>query len=191
MALIPTDPVAFPTRQELRSWFTAHHETHQQLWVRIFKKGSGTQSVTWDDCVIESIAWGWIDGIKQRCDEASYFQRLTPRRPRSNWSQRNCTHADQLIRDGLMMPPGLAQVEAAKVDGRWDAAYAGSRDMEIPTDFLAKLDENPEARAFYATLNRANLFAIYHRLHSAKKPETRARRMEQIIAQLGQQKKFY
>ncbi|WP_377508127.1 YdeI family protein [Octadecabacter sp. R77987] len=190
MAPEPTDYLAFSTPDDLRAWFSDHHATHSELWVQIFKKGSGEPSVTWDDCVIESIIWGWIDGIKKRLDDASYLQRLTPRRAKSNWSKRNCAHAEQLIALGLMMTTGLAHVDAAKADGRWDAAYAGSADMVIPADFLAALDANPAAKSFYATLNRANLFVIYHRLHSAKKPETRARRMEQMLAQLASGKRF-
>lgn len=190
MGADPDNYRAFPTPDHLRAWFAEHHDTHTELWVQIFKKGSGEPSVTWDDCVIESITWGWIDGIKKRLDDASYLQRLTPRRTKSNWSQRNRTHAERLIAEGLMMPTGLAHVDAAKADGRWDAAYAGSADMVIPADFLAALDANPAAKSFYATLNRANLFVIYHRLHSAKKPETRARRMEQMLAQLASGKRF-
>lgn len=186
----PTDYLPFPTPAHLRAWFADHHIARTELWVQIFKKGSGEPSVTWDDCVIESITWGWIDGIKKRLDDTSYVQRLTPRRPKSNWSKRNCNHAERLIKEGLMMPTGLAQVDAAKADGRWDAAYDGSRDMVIPVDFLTALDANPAAKAFYATLTRANLFVIYHRLHSAKKPETRARRMEQMLEQLALGKRF-
>ena len=186
----PTDYLPFPTPEHLRAWFADHHIVRTELWVQIFKKGSGEPSITWDDCVIESITWGWIDGIKKRLDDTSYVQRRTPRRPKSNWSKRNCNHAERLIKEGLMMPTGLAQVDAAKADGRWDAAYDGSRDMVIPADFLTALDANPAAKAFYATLTRANLFVIYHRLHSDKKPEARARRMEQMLEQLALGKRF-
>jgi uncharacterized protein YdeI (YjbR/CyaY-like superfamily) len=190
MAAEPTGYLAFATPEELRAWFSDHHSTRTELWVQIFKKGSGVPSVTWDDCVIEPITWGWIDGIKKSLGKTSYLQRLMPCRPKSNWSKRNHTHAIQLIEENLMMPAGLSQVDAAKADGRWDAAYDGSRDMVIPADLLMALDAIPAAKSFYATLNRANLFVIYHRLHSAKKPETRARRMDQILEQLAEGKRL-
>lgn len=182
--MTPSDYQPFPTPQDLWAWLDANHAGARELWVRIYKKETGVASVTWEDCVIASIAWGWIDGQKQSLDDQSYLQRLTPRRPGSNWSKKNCDHAERLMADGKMQPSGRVHVDAARSDGRWDTAYAGSSAMEIPADFLAALDEDPAARDFYATLNRANLFAIYHRLHTAKRPETRARRMEQILHSL-------
>ena len=115
----------FPEPSVLRAWFVDHHSSETELWVQIFKKASGTPSVTWDDVVVEALVWGWIDGIKKRLDETSYVQRITPRRSKSSWSKRNCDHVDRLVKEGLMMPSGLAQVDAAKADGRWDTAYAG------------------------------------------------------------------
>lgn len=182
---------SFETADQLARWLKANHASERELWVRIFKKGSGRPSVTWDDCVVVAIAWGWIDGQRKSLDEVSYLQRLTPRRPKSNWSKKNCEHAERLIAEGRMQPAGLAHVEAARADGRWEQAYAGSSAMVIPDDFLAALQKNRAAKRFFATLDRKNLFAIYHRLHTAKRPETRARRIETIIAQLARGEAFH
>lgn len=171
----------FKNRRALDAWFAQNHDTQTVLWVRIFKKASGVVSVDWNDCVIESLRWGWIDGQKKSLDEVSYLQRITPRRAKSIWSKRNVQHVEKLIREGRMLPSGMAHVEAAKADGRWEAAYAGGADFEIPKDFLTALDKSPEARAKFDTLSRSVLYAIYHHLHSAKKPETRANRMARMI----------
>lgn len=167
--------LAFSIPSDLRAWLSKNHGKAQELWVQIFKKDCGTPSVTWADCVVEAIAWGWIDGQKKPKDDASYLQRLSPRQAKSNWSQKNKEHANRLIADGRMMPPGLVHVESAKMDGRWDPAYAGPATMSIPDEFMAALEENPKAKAFFETLDRSNLYPIYYRLHTAKKPETRAR----------------
>lgn len=181
----------FSTAASLQQWLADHHDAATELWVQIYKKGSGTSSVTWNDCVVEAIAWGWIDGQKKPLDDASYLQRLTPRRPKSNWSKTNCDHAERLIAEGSMMPAGLVHVEAAKADGRWTTAYAGSSAMVIPADFLAALETEPEAKAFFATLDRKNLYPIYYRLQTAKKSETRERRLKAMIKQLARHEKFH
>lgn len=184
-------PLAFKDASKLGDWFEKHHGTAAELWVRIFKSDTGVPSVTWNDCVIESIRVGWIDGQMKPLDDTSYLQRLTPRKVNSNWSAKNCRHATTLIAEGRMLPAGLAQVEAAKSDGRWDTAYAGSADMTIPQDFLDALEEMPAAKAFFATLDRKNLYSIYYRLQTAKKLETRARRIAQIVAKLDRGEKFH
>jgi uncharacterized protein YdeI (YjbR/CyaY-like superfamily) len=176
---------AFETPTQLDAWLRAHHASEAELWVRIFKKGSGQATVTWDDCVIAALTWGWIDGIRKSLDDTSFLQRMTPRRARSGWSQKNVQHAERLIAEGLMQAPGLAQVEAARADGRWANAYAGSADMVMPEDFLAALQQDPTAQAFYATLKRQQLFTIYYRLTSAKRPETRQKRMAELLAKLA------
>lgn len=174
----------FETPEQLHAWLHANHASETELWVRIFKKATGQPSVTWDDCVVAAIAWGWIDGIRQSLDNTSFLQRLTPRRARSHWSQKNVQHAERLIAQGRMQPAGLAQVEAARSDGRWATAYAGSTTMVVPDDFLTALQQDPAAHVFYATLKRQSLFTIYHRLHSAKRPETRQKRMAELLAKL-------
>lgn len=175
----------FESPAQLHAWLQAHHAREAELWVRIFKKGSGTPSVTWDDCVLACIVWGWIDGQRKSLDDTAFLQRLTPRRARSNWSQKNVQHAERLIAEGLMQAPGLAQVEAARADGRWASAYAGSADMVIPEDFLAALQQDPVALAFYGTLKRQQLFSIYYRLTSAKRAETRQKRMAELLDTLA------
>ncbi|EER59868.1 conserved hypothetical protein [Acidovorax delafieldii 2AN] len=176
---------AFETPEQLHAWLQANHASETELWVRIFKKATGQPSVTWEDCVVAAIAWGWIDGIRKSLDDTSFLQRLTPRRARSNWSQKNVQHAERLIAQGRMQAAGLAQVEAARSDGRWAIAYAGSATMVMPEEFLAALQQDPAAHAFYATLKRQSLFTIYHRLHSAKRAETRQKRMAELLAMLA------
>ena len=151
----------------------------------------GRPSVTWTDCVVEAIRFGWIDGQKLPLDERSYLQRLTPRKPKSNWSANNREHAISLIAEGRMAPAGLAHVEAAKADGRWESAYAGSATMIMRQDFLDALEGMPAAKAFLETLDRKNLYPIYYRLHTAKRPETRAKRLAQVLAQLDRGERFH
>ena len=184
-------PIAFQDTAELGKWLATHHQRSSELWVHIFKAGSGKRSVTWTDCVIEAIRFGWIDGQKLPQDEASYLQRLTPRKPKSNWSAKNREHAVKLIAEGRMTPAGLIHVETAKADGRWDSAYSGPAAMTIPQDFLDALETMPAAKAFFQTLDRKNLYSIYYRLHTAKRPETRAKRFTQILAQLERGERFH
>ena len=183
--------LAFQNAQELGDWFAKHHTSAGELWVKIFKVGSGRPSVTWTDCVVEAIRFGWIDGQKQSLDAEAFLQRLTPRKPKSNWSAKNCAHATALIAEGRMTPAGLAQVDTAKADGRWDNASAGPAGMVIPQDFLDALATRPAAKAFFETLDRKNLYPIYYRLHTAKRSETRAKRMAQILAQLERGERFH
>ena len=184
-------PIAFQDTAELGKWLATHHQRSSELWVHIFKAGSGKRSVMWTDCVIEAIRFGWIDGQKLPQDEASYLQRLTPRKPKSNWSAKNREHAVKLIAEGRMTPAGLAHVETAKADGRWDSAYSGPAAMTIPQDFLDALETMPAAKAFFQTLDRKNLYSIYYRLHTAKRPETRTKRLAQMLAQLDRGEHFH
>ncbi len=158
--------------------------------MKIFKKGSGLPSVNWDQVVIESLCWGWIDGIKKSLDDQAYLQRITPRRPGSNWSKRNTEHVERLIAEGRMEESGLAHVRAAKEDGRWERAYAPASDMEVPADFVEALENRPKAKEFFQTLNKANRFAIAYRLTTAKKPETRKKRFEQFLDMLERGEKL-
>lgn len=181
---------SFETRDHLDAWLKAHHATQQELWVRIFKKGSGTPSVTWSDCVVVALAWGWIDSQRKALDDVSFLQRLTPRRARSNWSKKNREHAERLIALGRMQPSGLVHIEAARQDGRWEQAYAGSAEMVIPEDFLDALEQNRPAKEFFATLDRRNQFVIYHRLQTARRAETRTKRIRDMLAQLARGEAF-
>ena len=181
----PTEFLPFATADQLEAWLAANGEARRELWVRIFKRGAGTPTVTWNDCVVAALAWGWIDGQRRALDAVSFLQRLTPRRPRSDWSQRNRAHAERLIAAGRMRAPGLAQVQAARRNGRWERAYTGSADMVIPEDFLHELRGNPAAARLFATLDRRNLYAIYHRLQTTRRLETRQRWVAQMVAQLA------
>ncbi|MGV3624155.1 MAG: YdeI/OmpD-associated family protein [Archangium sp.] len=176
---------AFKTREDLELWLSKNHASETELYVRIYKKNSGTKSVTWNDVVLAVLCWGWIDGVKNSLDEVSFLQRITPRRPKSVWSKINRGHVERLIKEGRMQPQGLAHVDAAKADGRWDAAYAGSAEMVIPDDFLAALEKNRAAAKFYPTLKKASLYRIAWRLQNAKKPETRVKRIAKFIDELS------
>ena len=191
MTILQPEALAFEHPDDLANWFVENHETRSELWARIYKAGSGEASVTWTECVVEAIRFGCIDGVKRSGNDSYYLQRLTPRRAGSNWSAKNRGHADRLIAEGRMTPAGLAHVEAARGDGRWETAYEGSATMVIPQDFLDALAAMPEAEAFFRTLDRKNLYPIYYRLQTAKRPETRARRMHQILDQLSRGERFH
>ena len=183
---IDMDALPFATPEDWSNWLAANHATETELWIRLFRKASSTPSITWEQAVIEALCWGWIDGQTKPFDDTSWQQRFTPRRKGGSWSQKNVGHAERLIADGRMQPAGLAHIDAAKASGRWDAAYAGSANAEVPPDFLAALALAPDtAKLAFAGLDRKNIFAIYHRLLSAKRPETRAKRIDDFIATLS------
>jgi len=184
----PTKIMTFSSPQDFGQWLKINHATESELWVKIFKKGTGIPSVTWDCVVIESLCWGWIDGIKKSIDEQAYLQRVTPRKARSNWSKRNVEHVERLINEGRMMEAGLLHVRAAKADGRWENAYSVS-EMTVPADFLIALDTNPKAKQFFETLTKSSRYVIAHGLTSAKKPETRQRRFSKFIDMLAREEK--
>jgi uncharacterized protein YdeI (YjbR/CyaY-like superfamily) len=189
--LNPSNARSFETPGALDQWLGANHAIQTELWVRIFKKDSGTATVDWKDCVVAALTWGWIDGQRRSLDEVSFLLRLTPRRSGSNWSKKNCEHAERLIADGRMQPSGLKQVEAARQDGRWERAYSGSAAMVIPEEFLRELRKNAPAKQLFETLDRRDLFAIYLRLQTAKHPETRKKRIMDIEAKLGRGERFH
>jgi len=184
----PTKIKTFATPQELGLWLKVNHADETELWVKIFKKKTGIPSVTWDDVVIESLCWGWIDGVKKSIDDQAYFQRITPRTARSNWSKRNREHAERLISEGRMTESGLAHIRAAKADGRWENAYVIS-EMKVPADFLAALESLPKAKQFFEGLNKSSRLVIAYGLTSAKKPETRQRRFGKFMDMLVRGKK--
>ncbi|WDE04360.1 YdeI/OmpD-associated family protein [Thalassomonas viridans] len=184
----PAKIITFETQKDLGQWLKTNHVTESELWVKIFKKNTGIASVTWDDVVIESLCWGWIDGIKKSLDDQAYLQRITPRRARSIWSKRNREHAERLISEGRMMESGLVHIRAAQADGRWENAYAVS-EMKVPADFLAALESKPKAKQFFEALNKSNRYTIAYGLTSAKKPETRQRRFEKFMEMLVREEK--
>ncbi len=175
--------MTFMSPKELSKWLQANHAIESELLIKMFKKGSGIPSVNWNEVVIESLCWGWIDGVKKSLDDQAYLQRITPRKARSNWSKRNTEHVDSLIIEGRMKEPGLVHVRAAKADGRWENAYTTSK-MKVPADFLAALESMPKVKQFYETLTKSNRYAIAYGLESAKKPETRQRRFKKFMDEL-------
>lgn len=177
--------LSFAAAAEFEDWLAASHAASPGLWLKIAKRGSGQHSVTYDDALDAALCWGWIDGQKRTCDESWWLQKFTPRRRASPWSQRNRDKVAALTAAGRMRPPGLAEVERAKADGRWDAAYAGQRTAEVPADLAAALAADPAAAAFFETLDRASRYAILYRVQEPKKPETRARRIENFVAMLA------
>jgi uncharacterized protein YdeI (YjbR/CyaY-like superfamily) len=184
---MPTDlPVlAFPDQGALEAWLEAEHETAPGLYVKLAKKGSGVPSVNWEQMVEVLLCFGWIDGRANRLDDRFYLQRITPRRPRSVWSQKNVATVERLIAEGRMRPAGLAAVEAAKADGRWERAYAGPATITLPDDLAAALDAEPGARAAYDALDGQNRYAVLHRVHTAATPATRARRIAAAVQLLA------
>jgi uncharacterized protein YdeI (YjbR/CyaY-like superfamily) len=183
--------LSFPSPEAFLEWLGQHHDSPAGIWMRIYKKGSGVESITYAGALDAALRYGWIDGQKRSLDELSWVQRFVPRRPRSVWSRINRDAAERLIADGKMQEPGLRQVEAARRDGRWEAAYEGQRTAQVPEDFLAALRENPAAQAFYEGLDRVNRYAVVFRLQSAKKPETRARRIADFVAKLARSERFH
>jgi len=176
---------------ELEAWLEESHDFSAGLWLKIAKKGSGQRSVTYAEALELALCFGWIDSQKRGFDEAFFLQRFTPRRPRGRWSKINREKAEALIAAKRMRPAGLAEVEAAKADGRWEAAYAGQRTAEVPDDLQRELDANPAARAFFQGLDSANRYAIVYRLNDAKKPETRERRLQKFVAMLERGEKIH
>lgn len=177
--------IPFATPADWGAWLAANHATQTEVWLLYHKKGSGTPSVDWQEAVVEALCWGWIDGIRKSLNETQWIQRFTPRKPGSNWSRINRAHAERLVAEGRMQPSGLRHLKIAQDNGRWDAAYAGGKATEIPEDFLKALVDDPAAQATYQTLNAANRYAIYYRLTTAKRPETRAKRLENLVAVLS------
>jgi uncharacterized protein YdeI (YjbR/CyaY-like superfamily) len=187
---IPQRSRAFAAVKPWSTWIARNHTSSDGIWVRFFKKASGKKTVTYEEVLEEALCYGWIDGQSKGLDEASWVQRFTPRRPRSLWSKRNRERVALLTAAGRMRPAGLREVEAAKADGRWDQAYDSPKSMEVPPDFLKAVRKNREAYAFYKTLNKANTYAIAWRLQTARKPETRTRRMETLLAMLARREKL-
>lgn len=183
--------LSFKTAKEFEKWLKKNHSAHKGMWLRFFKKDSGVRTINYEEAINEALCYGWIDGQANKYDEQSWLQRFTPRRPKSIWSERNKDRVKKLIRVGKMKAAGLAEVEKAKADGRWDKAYAPPSKMKIPDDFLKALTKNKKAEAFFEMLNKTNTFAIAFRLHTAKKEETRQRRMKNIIDMLARGEKFH
>ncbi len=169
-----------------RAWLSGHHEELQGVWLILAKKGTTEPtSLIYDEALEEALCHGWIDGQVKRVDERTYRQRFTPRRARSAWSKRNVGIAERLAGEGRLAPPGVAEIERAKADGRWEAAYAGQATMEVPADLLVALNAEPAARAMFDVLSSQNRYAVLLRIHDAKRADTRARRIERFVAMLS------
>ncbi len=190
---VPTDlPVlAFADQAALEEWLDAEHATAPGLYVRLAKKGSGVPSVTYAELVESVLCFGWIDGRSQRLDETSYLQRITPRRARSVWSQKNVAAVEALTAAGRMRPAGLAAVAAARADGRWERAYAGPATITVPDDLAAALAADPAAEQAFAGLDGRNRYAVLHRVATAATPQTRARRIAALVTMLAEGRRPY
>ncbi len=183
--------IAFDTALDFEKFLQKNHDQIPGIWVKIAKKNTGVTTMTYDEGVLIGLCFGWIDSQAKRFDEIYSLIKFTPRGPKSVWSQKNVSLVQQLIKQKKMRAPGLKKVEQAKADGRWERAYAGSKDAEIPADFINEIKKDPQAFAFFQTLNRANLNAIYFRLQTAVKKETRDKRLQTILKTLKEGKKFY
>jgi uncharacterized protein YdeI (YjbR/CyaY-like superfamily) len=181
----------FRSRDEWEAWLAEHHATSPGIWLKIAKKGSGTPTVSHAEALEAALCHGWIDGQRTRLDDEYFLQRFTPRRPRSRWSRINREKATQLIAAGKMKPAGLREVERAKADGRWDAAYEAQSTATVPDDLLEALESDPQAAAFFSTLDSQNRYAILYRIQDARKPETRARRIDKFVAMLRAGEKLH
>ncbi|MFE0370277.1 YdeI/OmpD-associated family protein [Streptomyces tendae] len=187
-----SDPVlSFATQEEWEKWLEENHEDTTGIWFRVPKTGSGVDGVDYAHALESALCYGWIDGQKKKQDEQHWLQRFTPRRSGSKWSKVNREKATELIKAGRMRPAGQREVDRAKKDGRWEAAYASQSRATVPDDLQAALDAAPAARDFFATLDSRNRFAILHRVEDAKKAETRAARIEKFVAMLAEGKKLY
>jgi uncharacterized protein YdeI (YjbR/CyaY-like superfamily) len=183
--------LSFASALELRTWLAENHDQSEGILLRIYKKDSGVASVSYAEALDQALCYGWIDGQKQPGDTQSWLQKFTPRRAKSGWSKKNTEHAERLVASGDMTAAGLEEIDAAKADGRWQAAYDSFSNASIPDDFLKMLAANKKAQAFFATLNKTNLYSIAYRLQTAKKAETRQKRMQTILAMLARGEKYH
>ncbi len=175
----------FASAAAWEAWLEDQHAHAPGVWLQIAKKAAGVATVTYAEALDVALCFGWIDGQKRGFDATWFLQRFTPRKRGSRWSKINTGHVERLLAAGRMRPAGLAQVEAARADGRWEAAYAGQRSAAVPPDLRAALDANPDAAAFFATLRGANRYAILYRVQDAQRPETRTRRIDRFVAMLA------
>ena len=183
--------IPFKSSNALRTWLTKYHSDVDGVWLRLYKKASGVISVTYAEALDEALCFGWIDGQKKSYDELSYLQKFTPRRKNSLWSKRNIEHIARLTEANLMTPSGESEVQRAKDDGRWAAAYDKPSEMVVPEYFMSELAKNPKAKELFETLNKTNRYAIAWRLQTAKTDVTRNRRQDQILAMLEAGEKIH
>ncbi len=183
--------IPLESQEQWEQWLADNHASSDGVWLQFFKKASGKKTITYAEAVEEALCYGWIDGQSKSYDQESWLQKFTPRRARSIWSKVNIQKVERLIEAGKMKPAGLQQINAAKLDGRWERAYDAPSAATVPHDFLQELDKDKKAKAFFETLNKTNTYAILFRLQTAKKPETREKRMKAILEMLAKGEKFY
>ena len=181
----------FTDKKKWADWLAKQNDNSTGVWLKLAKKDTGIPSVTYEEALDAALCYGWIDGQKKGFDDNYWLQKFTPRGPKSIWSKINTGKAERLIASGEMKPAGLRAIELAQRDGRWEAAYASQKNASIPEDFQAALDKNKKAKAFFATLNSVNRYAILFRIHNAKKLETRARRIQQFVEMLERGEKIH
>lgn len=181
----------FETKADAAKWFADNHASSAGVFITFAKKGSAVRTPTYEEVLDVALSYGWIDSQTKGLDQDAFLLTFTPRRSRSPWSKVNRDRAEAMIAAGTMKPSGLAAVEQAKANGRWDAAYAGSAEFDLPQDFVDALADNPMAAEFFETLTRQNKYAVYFRLNDAKRPETRARRIAKFVAMFARGEKFY
>ena len=185
------DPRRFATQRAFEIWLRKNHASSDGAWLLIAKVGADKPTVTYPEAVDVALCYGWIDGQKKSIDAYHWLQRFTPRRVRSVWSKANRAKAEALIQSGRMRPSGMAEIDRARSDGRWDAAYEGARTAVVPSDLQAALDAEPGASAFFAGLDRANRYAVLWRVQTAVRPETRSRRIKTLVAMLARGEKIH
>ena len=183
--------VHFRSADEWEKWLDDNHAASAGVWVKIAKKGSGIESVRYPEVLESALCFGWIDARREALDDQYFLQRFTPRRSRSKWSRKNRDTVERLTAEGRVRPAGLAEVERAQADGRWEAAYESQRNIKVPDDLQRELDARPRAQAFFAALSSQNRYAILYRLQDAKRPETRARRLAKFVEMLEAGEKIY
>jgi uncharacterized protein YdeI (YjbR/CyaY-like superfamily) len=181
----------FETAEAWRQWLEKNQDSLAGIWLKFYKKGSGTTSLKYGLALDEALCYGWIDGQAKKYDENSYLQKFTPRRAKSIWSKRNIEHISRLEQEGKMTPRGWKEVEAARAEGRWAQAYDSPTHATLPDDFLQEISKNKQALTFFESLNKTNKYAIVWRLQTAKKPETREKRKKAIIEMLMRGEKFH
>lgn len=194
MASVHVDPAKvreFKTAEAFYKWLGRHHASESEVWIKIHKVGSGLKSITPKEAIDVALCWGWIDAIRKSLDDTSYLQRYTPRGRKSTWSQINVANVARLVEEGLMTEHGLAHVEAAKADGRWDRAYASGKEMALPEDFLAAVEAEPRAKAMVAKLGAQNRFAIAFRIHGMKTEAGRKRKIDTFVQMLKRGETVY
>jgi uncharacterized protein YdeI (YjbR/CyaY-like superfamily) len=183
--------LSFASQSKWADWLAREHDKSAGAWLKLAKKDSGIPSVTYAEALDIALCYGWIDGQKNSFDEKYFLQKFTPRRPKSIWSKINVEKVERLIASGQMKPTGLKAIEAAKADGRWEQAYASQKNISVPEDFKSALDRNKKAKAFFETLNSANRYAFLFRIETAKKAETRTKRIQQFVEMLERNEKFH